>query len=574
MCGIFATLGKHLDSLSEKEINSLFNSFKQLKNRGPTSSNFMSMDNDKIHVGFSRLAINDTSMLGMQPFIYEEKDRKIVLLCNGEIYNHELLTQMSRKFYTLQSKSDCECLMNVYVTHGIERMLSLLKNNEFAFVILDIKYSDKNLESVTIYAARDLFGRKPLYYSIDEKVCFASIIKAIPDYKTKKVEEVSQGSYISMHLTKDSFNVIKREYYSVDKYPAPKEIGELTDLYEKIIDTMITTVNDRLMSDVPIGCLLSGGLDSSLVAALAQQELSRQNKKLYTYSIGFEGSPDLKAAQIVAKHINSCHTSIIIDAKQCIDAIPRVIKTIETYDTTTVRASIPQLLMSEYITKNTDTTVFLTGEGSDEMWFGYLLFHYAPNPTEALKESIKKLKYISKYDVTRMCKATSEKGIEARPVFLDERNIEVCMSIPPALKMPMKMSDMEHYKQIDKKDNKDEKKLEKGILRNAFYVCLPNLLPVDILMRRKDAFSDAITDKSKSLFEYIKEHTEKLITDQEFKTESKNYTHNPPVTKEMLYYRKIFEENFGSKNSELLPEFWHHTFTNQQDPSARLLSVY
>lgn len=567
MCGIFGLFFTSLNKTIGVNKSSIYTFFNNMKQRGPDNSLFLDINNALL--GFHRLSINDISYSGNQPFVIDDKNRKIISICNGEIYNS---SQLKQKYcLKLNSNSDCECLPHLYKDRQITNMLQEIRRNEFAFLIIDIKYNENtdDIDSINIIAARDPFGVKPLFYNEQKDyIVFSSIMKSIPDFNQLEVKEVKPGHFINININKQSYTINEIEYYK----PTIKLLdNDFNKIHSLIVTTLTDSVKSRLISDVSnIGCFLSGGLDSSLVAAIAASELKKKNKVLHTFSIGFQNSPDIKAAALVAKYIESNHTEIIIEPMDCLKLIPTVIKTIESYDITTVRASLPQYLISKYVSEKTSIKVILTGEGADELCFGYMLFHLTEDQKAANDESDRLIKNLHKYDIVRGERCTSENGLEIRIPFLDCKFVELYKSINPSLKMPMKATEMKCMSSIVVDVNK---KIEKGLLREAFFKS--KILPLEILTRKKDAFSDAISDTTKSLFQYIGEFCQLLITDQEFTEQSVKYQHNMPVTKESYYYRKLYEAHFGKKNEKHIETMWRHAFTNKNsDPSARLLDVY
>lgn len=634
MCGIFSII-RLVATQPKKYV--YYNYFENIKNRGPDSSVF----HDKNHfiLGFHRRILNDTSSQGDQPFIIEEKKgdllRKIYVMCNGEIYNHK---ELKAKYnIPIKSYSDCECISYIYKNYGIKVLLDNINRSEFAFVILDVEYSSINdIKSIRIFAAVDPYGVKPLFTNFDCKVfeenkiqdlspyiAFSSLLKGLVNYENSPHVRIKPGHYININIVTESINNNKVTELINDnkvndkvnddnnkinnklryKIESAKEVQyfshkvrlstqfNLKDIQSTIVAKLSSAVISRLHSNRVlgnmkiadynnIGVFLSGGLDSSLVAAIAQNEIRRITdfkSSIKTYSIGFEQSPDLAAAKLVADHIGSIHTEYKITALDCILAIPDVIKAIESYDITSIRASLPQYLMCKKVSENKDQIIILSGEGADEVCFGYMLFHLAPNEIEANKESIRLVNNIHKYDVTRAERTTSDCGLEIRVPFLDSNFVEYYNTIDSKYKMPMKTKDMECMRNIE---NKDGKRVEKGLLREAFYPVLYNYnkksvpcLPLEILTRKKDAFSDAISG-NKLLCEYIKEFCETIITDKEYQEYSVNYKINMPLTKESYYYMKLYEKTFGKNQWHIIPENWKHTFSNQSDPSARLLTEF
>lgn len=438
MCGIYCAIGKYLQEMSMK-----------IKSRGPDNTILKNYDN-LISLVFHRLIINGLNKESSnQPFEY--LDGNLIVACNGEIYNYK---ELAIKYdIELETGSDCEIIGKLFIKlkYDVELLLNELLG-EFAIIIIDRKEK-------SIYACRDPFGVRPLFMGLDsdKNVVFSSEMKAIDE--NKYVIPVEPGYY-----TKVSYNgsISSRMWYNMN----------IRDLNVK--QELIDAVKRRVVnSDRKVGFLLSGGLDSSLVVGIAAKLFPE--KEIYTFSIGLEGSPDLEYAEKVAKYINSNHHSVIVTREEMINAIPEVIRCIESYDVTTVRASVPNYLLAKYISKNTDIKVLLSGEGSDEMG-GYLYFKKAPNRDAFDDECKQRLEEIHIFDVLRADRCISNWGLEARVPFLDKRFVE-------------------GYMNIRRYGDKNE-------LRNMFDGY--GLIPSDVLWRKKEAFSDGISKKEDSWHNIIK----------------------------------------------------------------------
>ena len=326
----------------------------------------------------------------------------------------------------------------------------------------------------------------------------------------------------------------------------------MDSIYHNVRQLLTEAVDKRLMSDRPIGCLLSGGLDSSLIAALVARNY--EPGTLETFSIGLKGSTDLYFAKKVAEHIKTKHHHIELEESDFLNAIEEVIYAIESYDTTTVRASVGNYLVSKYIKENTDCTVIYNGDGSDEVCGSYLYLKNAPDPESFHNECKKLLREIHCFDVLRSDRCVSENGLEPRTPFLDKAFVNYYMSIEPRLRM-------------------SDSRMEKYILRQSFNNT--NLLPDDVLWRQKEAFSDGVSGKEKSWFEVIQDMVESKISDQQFESFKDSHPFNTPLLKESMFYRMIFEKHFGDKHANVIPHFWMPQWCGEQiDPSARVLSVY
>ena len=526
MCGIFSYIG---DKFSK---NDLLENFNRLIDRGPDASKIVQIDN--VVLGFHRLAINDLSDDGMQPFKYDN----YYLICNGEIYNHKMLRETH--FLKTKSESDCEVILHLYLLYGIETTCKML-DGVFSFVLYD---GSKK----TIYSGRDPYGVRPLFIgqTLNGDYFFSSEMKAIHD-KCVNVKQFDPGSYLEYNSRKFMINKYHKYNYSIVK-KNPEDF-----ILNNIRDLLIKSVEKRLLSDRPIGALLSGGLDSSLISGIICKLYKDKgiNTPLKTFSIGMKGATDLGYAQSVADHIGSEHHMIECTESDFLEAIPEVIYNIESYDTTTVRASVGNYLVAKYIKENTNVVVLFNGDGSDEQ-SGYKYLNKAPNTQEFNDECLKLLHNIHFFDVLRSDRSVSSKwSLEARTPFLDKSFVEYYMGIDPNLKM-----------------YKENGLIEKYLLRKAFEN--DNIIPHEVLWRPKEAFSDGCSSEDRSWHKIIQEHVDEIITDDEFNDNKDNYKINPPQLKESYYYRKIFETCYPGK-SNVIPYFWLPNWTDEVDPSAREL---
>lgn len=510
MCGIFA-----VESFQENE-QLIIEHWTQTKHRGPDNSSFVEKDGH--FFGFHRLAINGLDKNGNQPFHYN----KVILCCNGEIYNHNDLKQKYN--INCHSNSDCEIILHLYQKIGIKDTISEL-SGYFAFILYD-----ENLKQ--FFVGRDPFGVRSLYMAktIHQTFQWSSEIKSLLPHDGS-VFNFPQGHYW------DSKTQIFHPYYN---YSFEESIPSFSSIYLLLENA----VKKRFMLEREFGVFLSGGLDSSIIAALVAKF---SKTPIRTFAIGMKGSPDLHFAKVVADYIGSLHTEYIVSAQEMLDAIPNVIYTIETYDITTIRASIPMYLLSKYIRENTNIKVVFSGEGSDELSGSYLYFHNAPNDFEFQKECIHLLKNLSNYDCLRCDKTTAAWGLEVRTPFLDKEFTEQYMQISPSLKRP-------------------KNGIEKWFLRKC--VENENLLPSSIIWRQKEAFSDGVSQKENSWYKVIHD----FVSTHEI---NKNhvYDHNAPISQESLYYRQLFEQYYPN-SCHLLKQFWMPKWTKTNDPSARELSVY
>jgi asparagine synthase (glutamine-hydrolysing) len=568
MCGIFSLLNN--DNLySPKEI---YQSFYKGKHRGPENSQYEQV-NILCEFGFHRLAINGLDDSSGQPIHIGD----ITLICNGEIYNYrELYDSLSIHPVT---NSDCEIIIHLYLQFGIEYTLQKL-DGVFAFILCDSRIDNINMNNIEskIYVARDPYGVRPLYKMSpkDDKVtqinniyAFASEIKCLTDLHkhinhSHNISHFEPGTYSSFTLP---YNVSpkwkpvieNRKYHSIGFtsciYSSQMDIDQICC---KIRELLFSAVNKRVdTTERPIACLLSGGLDSSIITALVRDILPIDTV-LETYSIGLEGSEDLKHAKIVAEHLKTKHTEIIITEDDFLKNIPDVIKNIESYDTTTVRASIGNYLIGKYISEHSDAKVIFNGDGSDELTGGYLYMGCAPSELEFDNECIRLLEDIHQFDVLRSDKCISSNGLEPRTPFLDRSFVQFFLSIHPLYRFHKKQNGCEKY-----------------LLRHAFDISSPNdisFLPENILWRTKEAFSDGVSKTTRSLFTIIQEYVNTIISDEEMSTTGR-YKHNQPTTKEQLYYRKIYDSLYPD-TEKVVPYFWMPKWIEATDASARTLSIY
>ena len=522
--------------------------FNKIKHRGPDMSSLITTKSAV--VGFHRLAINDLSEDGMQPFISTWSESTIYVICNGEIYNYKELIKNYDLQSVYKSLSDCEVILHLFIkfNHDIKRLLNVLIG-EFAFII-HVEHTNGN--HIT-YTGRDQVGVRPLFYCIDQNehlIGYASEMKGLIDICDGcHIQQIEAGTY----HTVNSDNKVSIDIWYDFEYLPNFEIS-YDDLQHKIVDTLIQCVEDRIISDRPIGALLSGGLDSSLVVSILARYLAKVTppRPLICFSIGTQDSPDVISACIVVDHIkrtlnpNIFHHIVSFEYLEAIDNIDAVIYTGETCDITSIRAMSAQYLLAKYIADKTDIKVILNGDGSDEITMGYQYFKNAPNAEEAQQETIKLIKNIQYYDGLRVDRTISRFGLEARTPFLDIRFIDLYMSIPPEHKIP-------------------KGRIEKHFLREAFDKFDPDLLPQGILWRHKEAFSDGITVREKSLYMILQSHFNAVYTHDDI------ITSNTP-TAEACYYKLTYLNHF--KNQNIVP-YWLPSWSNgTKEPSARTLSIY
>jgi asparagine synthase (glutamine-hydrolysing) len=528
MCGIFALLKKY-GKISFEEYKTFVQYSQKIKHRGPDNTQYITLNDDMLLFGFHRLSINDVSSAGNQPLVL---DGKYFLICNGEIYNHNEL--ISDNNFKTNSKSDCEVILHLYKKYGIKKTLELI-SGYFAFALWDN-------ESKKLIFGRDPIGVRSLYIGHNnEMVSICSELKGIPD--ELNVEQFHPGSWWE--------DGVYYRYYNYE-YPLiglkdttlDYQLSHIRNMFEK-------AVNKRFMFDRPFGVFLSGGFDSSIVAALVAKK--NGDIPIHSFSIGMKGSTDLYNAQIVAKHIQSSHVEVIKEPEQMLNVIEDVIYHTETYDTTTVRASTPMYLLSKYIKDNSDIVVVFSGEGSDEASGSYLYFHNAPSDDAFQDECIRLIKDLHYFDCLRCDKSTASNGLEVRCPFLDKEFINDYMSLPIEWKRP--------------KDG-----IEKWFIRKAFDGT--GLLPDEILWRKKEAFSDGVSSTEKSWYQIIQEHIDHKVSDHEFNINKDKFEINKPFLKESYYYRTIFDKFYPNKASTI-PYYWLPKWSgNTNDPSARVLKIY
>ena len=522
---------------------------KKLRHRGPDWSGIY--DTDNAILSHERLAIVDPTS-GKQPLISPSEN--LILAANGEIYNHRALRENCENEYAFKTKSDCEVILAMYQKYGKSFVKKL--NGIFAFAIYD---KDKN----EYFIARDHMGIIPLYMGWDKNGTFyvASELKALEGVCTK-IELFPPGHSLNSGDSKP-----ERWYETEwDNYESVKD--NLTSI-ETLHDALSDAVHRQLMSDVPYGVLLSGGLDSSITSALAKKFAAKRVEsndtqaawwpQLHSFSVGLEGSPDLAAAQEVAKHIGTVHHEVKFTIQEGLDAVREVIYHLETYDITTIRASTPMYLMARAI-KALGIKMVLSGEGADELFGGYLYFHKAPNAKEFHEETVRKLDKLHQYDCLRANKSLAAWGIEGRVPFLDKEFIEIAMRVNPKDKMIT------------------EDRMEKWVLRKAF----EDYLPDSVTWRQKEQFSDGV---GYSWIDSLKELVDTEVSDEQMKNAHFRFPIQTPQNKEEFYYRSIFESHFPSEAAALsvpsVPSVacstpialaWDKAFQNQNDPSGRAVS--
>lgn len=547
MCGIVCAF--NLKQKSEDLRPQILEMSKRIRHRGPDWSGIF--DNEKAIMAHERLAIVDPAS-GKQPLF--SPDKQLILAANGEIYNHRELRKQFKESYDFQTQSDCEIILALYKEKGVDFVDDL--NGIFGFAIYDV-------EEEAYFIARDHMGIIPLYIGWDQNGTFyvASELKALESVCTK-IELFPPGHYF--HSKEGEFvQWYKRDW---SEYDAVKD--NATSIQD-IKEALEAAVHRQLMSDVPYGVLLSGGLDSSVTSAIAKKYAQKRVEsgdtadawwpQLHSFSVGLEGSPDLAAAQKVADHIGTVHHEIKFTIQEGLDAIKDVIYNLETYDTTTIRASTPMYLMARVI-KSMGIKMVLSGEGADELFGGYLYFHKAPNAKEFHQETVRKLDKLHMYDCLRANKSLAAWGIEGRVPFLDKEFMDVAMRINPQDKMI------------------NGERMEKWVVRKAFEDMLPN----SVAWRQKEQFSDGV---GYSWIDTLKEIVNKEVSDEQMKNAHFRFPVQTPLNKEEFYYRTIFESHFPSEAAALcVPQEpsvacstkialeWDEAFKNLNDPSGRAVA--
>ena len=582
-----------------------------MQHRGPDHSTFQVLP--QLIIGFHRLAIVDPTMRSNQPFIYETGEKTVIFLCNGEIYNYkEIVKERGLKSGANDSKSDCAVSPEAYLqiqqnenpahtVHAFERFIQREVKGEFAFILIELD-ALKNLTRVIV--GRDPVGVRPLFVNMEspsqsKELYLTSELKGA-HHSSHEFTEFPPGHLYVYKATLDGLRLQKLNYalfYTVrpaysQTTSANKPIWDECELSDEehllsIRDAVMNSVKRRLNADQPLAWLLSGGVDSSLVAAISARLLG---KRIRPFCGGMAGGTDLVYARQVAEHIGSDHTEVLFTAEEALQVIPDVIRTIESWDTTTVRASVGQYLVSKHIGTRTDGKVVLVGEGPDEVCSSYLFNWYAPSGAAIDACARESVKNIHHYDVKRADRCIARWGLEGRVPLLDPEFIESYWVIPGEERHPR------------------ERGLEKWWLREAF--ANTGLLPDEVLYRKKEAFSDGISQSAKggprelkedasgqpkddrdaaprepkesqSWFEIIQAWVEDKVTAEELSMAAITYPHCPPTTKEAYYYRRLFCESVGANRQTIIPAYWQPKWsadgkevTGYVDPSARTLAVY
>lgn len=561
------------EGLKEQLRSQVLDMSKKIRHRGPDWSGVYTGNNAIL--SHERLSIVDP-LSGKQPLVSD--DGKIILAANGEIYNHQEIRRQFAGKYSFKTQSDCEVIIPLYKKYRAEengfcKMIEEL-SGIFAFALYD---SEKDVYLI----ARDEIGVIPLYQAWDKQGRYyvASELKALEGQNMVSIEEFPNGHYF---YSKDEKPTLwyKRDW---EKFSAVENAKRATDdkgeiinedVIQNVRDGLEKAVKQQLMSDVPYGVLLSGGLDSTVIAAITQKFAKKRIEtgslkdawwpQLHSFAVGLEGSPDLIAAKKAADFIGTVHHEVHFTIQEALDALEDVIYHIETYDITTVRASTPMYLLARVI-KSMGIKMVLSGEGSDELFGGYLYFHKAPNAREFHEELVRKMSKLHLYDCLRANKSLAAWGVEGRVPFLDKDFIDIAMRLNPLDKMNIKLPN-------------GKQRIEKWIVRKAF----EDILPPDICWRQKEQFSDGV---GYSWIDTLKEMTAQKVSDAEFAQRAKRFPVNTPVTKEEYYYREIFSNLFPSESAALAVPHeagvacstakaleWDEAWSKMDEPSGRAIS--
>jgi asparagine synthase (glutamine-hydrolysing) len=561
MCGIWF----YVQPIGHQNQSKLYEASREIEKRGPdkTITKYFTFGEFEFHLIFHRLAIMDLSELGDQPFILNDHANELVnreeiyLMCNGEIYGFQNLIKEFNLENLLKSHSDCEILIHLYKRLGLEGLYNILTtrndvSGEFAIVIVHIKN-----DICDIHYVRDFCGKRPLYFAeYEHSLCLTSQLCGIPfrDVGFKKSAQVKASTYGTYRLSgQDIIHILSKTERLKD---IPITIFDEKEACDKIYDTFMTIISDQMVSDREVAFMLSGGLDSSLCAGAGAHVLKQRGlqNKISTICIGLEGGTDESYAKMVAEFIDSNHTHILSTEEEFIDcAENRITHKIESYDITSNRASVPQLISAEKVRDNTNCKVVVVGDYADEVCGGYNETKYAPS-VEAYAERIYELtEDIIYFDGERVDRCVGGSGLEPRMPFGDHRFIKLYLSIDPALRMA--------------RDG-----CEKYLLRKAFDG--KNIIPDEVLWRPKEAFSDGVSSMKRSWYQIVLDYFNEKYSDADLENAKTEFKWNTPYTKESLHYRLKFNEKYSDIQSNVIPYFWLPKWGNVKEPSARVLSVY
>ncbi|KAF2516913.1 asparagine synthase B [Flavobacterium salilacus subsp. salilacus] len=519
MCGILAIIGKGKDEALVKQLS------KRMSHRGPDESDLHITEKGHI-LSHERLSIIDIDG-GKQPI---QGTKQVWMVHNGEIYNHQQLRETVLKNHTFRTNSDSEVIVHLYEEFGYDFCNKL--DGMFAFVVIN---GDDYI------AGRDPLGVKPLYYGLDERgrIYFASEMKVIAD-QCQTFSTFPPGHY---YTPKTGFV----KYYRPQWEDASKAVEEVD--YTAIRQVLTDAVAKRLMSDVPLGVLLSGGLDSSLITSIAAKLMKEKGEQLHSFSIGLDAqAPDVVAARNVAEFLGTEHHEVFFTIQEGVEILDKLIWHLETYDVTSIRASTPMYFLSQAIAEE-GVKVVLSGEGADEIFGGYLYFRNAPTPADFQKETIERVQKLFTADLLRADKSTMAHGLEARVPFLDKAFLELAITIQPEEKQPKSYNGIEKY-----------------ILRKAFDTPEQPYLPENVLWRQKEQFSDGVGYK---WIDALIAYCEQQVSDAEFESAEERFPYNTPATKEAYFYRSVFAKHFPQLSAAQTVRKWIPKWQANTDPSGR-----
>ncbi len=534
MCGIFAYLGIRF---TEEELKSFA---EKIKHRGPDNSVYKYIT-PQLFYGFHRLAINGLNEESNQPMSLDGYH----MICNGEIFNYKDLIAKYELEHEYKSGSDCEIILHLIKKIGLDECCKEL-DGEYAFVVYDEKTHN-------LMIARDQLGIRSLYWTINEDDMGNKQIGVCSEMKGL----VGMGLEVNQFPVNSCWDLMSNKYREIYDLYVPFTEDDEETIIRKVREKLENAVKKRMMSERNIACLLSGGLDSSLIVGILNKEMKKNNSnaKLNVYSIGMEGSVDVRYAKMCAEDLNINHHIYTPTEIEFLGALEDTIYKIESYDVTSVRASTANQLICKYIRENSDNVVVYLGDVSDEIWASYRSYGLCKDEKIFYEENVKMLKNIQYFDVLRSDKSISTHGLEARVPFGDVDLVKYVMSIPPKHKM----------------FNKE--KIEKYLLRKAFDGDEHRVICKEVLWRVKEAMSDGVSHKDKSWFEMIQEYVDKIYTNEEYEEKRLKYKFNMPYDKESLFYREIFEKHYPNQGQSI-PMYWRHVFSKNIDPSARLLENY
>ena len=570
MCGIWGFITK--TNHSPKELKNIYESFHNIKERGPDNSHLKEFNEFmNVFIGFHRLAIVDVNNESNQPRpIYHSEKRTSYITCNGEIYNYMKI--INRYKFEPKTKSDAEAIVYLFENMGIDRMLDEI-DGEFAIAIFEIEKEKK----IILHLMRDHMGIRPMYYAVSDDgmaVAYSSELRGM-SYNFGEGEQAGQivenpkqvvpGVRYSFEWALDSntgkinFKQWAKQFYKFNQIPSTIKDVKVA---KKIVNMAFrTSIRARLMSKRPLGAFLSGGLDSSLMCAVAAEMLKPKGLKLKTFSIGLPGSTDEKFAKIVSKHIGSVHTHILVSKEDFVNALEDTVRICGTFDTKTIRSAVALNLMCQYVHNKTDIIVVLTGDGSDCLFGGYLYMQNAPNKGEFHMECVRRLREMYLYDLLKGDRCIADNQLEGRLPYLDRTFMHSVLAIDSQLRVPQW-------------DQRHEEYIEKWLLRAAFED--DNILPKEVLWRKKEHFSDGVSSEKDSWYGMVQKIASNKFTDEQFEQEKAKYEHLPPQSKQQLMIRRMFEKFYGKRAEKAITGYWAPKWHTEMinEPSARMLRTY